>query len=136
MTAINLADLHFFAEMPEESLSRFRAMAEEVTAQAGAILMEQGDVGREAFVVRSGQAAVLVAGQRIATVGPGSLLGEMALVDLRPRSATVQALTDLELLSFDADRFRAVLDELPEDKRAMLAAHTEAQRRENLDPGR
>jgi CRP-like cAMP-binding protein len=88
-------------------------MAENVSAEAGAVLMEQGDVGQEAFVICSGQAGVFVNGHRVAAIGPGSAVGEMALLDRHPRSATVKALTDLELLSFDSDRFQQLLESMP-----------------------
>lgn len=132
MTAINLGDLHFFAQLPDDARTRIKSLAEEVTAEAGAVLMEQGDVGREAFVIRSGQAAVLVNGNQVATIGANSLVGEMALIDRRPRSATVTALTDMELLSFDAEKFGAVLDEIPDDKARLLAEHSSAVRDQNL----
>lgn len=132
MTAINLGDLHFFAQMPDSARNRIMAMAEEVTAEAGAVLMEQGDVGREAFIVVSGQASVSVNGNQVATVGERSLIGEMALIDRRPRSATVTALTDMELLCFDAEKFNTLLEELPEERARMLAEHAAAVRGANL----
>src|SRR5699024_9482381 len=130
--AINLGDLHFFAQMPDSARGRIMAMAEEVTAEAGAVLIEQGDVGREAFIVTSGQAAVTVNGNQVATVGERSLIGEMALIDRRPRSATVTALTDMELLCFDAEKFAVLLDELPEERARMLAEHSAQVRGSNL----
>lgn len=132
MTVINLGDLHFFAQMPDSTRARILALAEDVTAEAGAVLMEQGDVGREAFIVMSGQAAVTVNGNQVATVGERSLIGEMALIDRRPRSATVTALTDMELLCFDAEKFGAVLDELPEERARMLAQHSAEVRHANF----
>lgn len=132
MTAINLEDLHFFAQMSDSARARILELAEEVTADAGAVLMEQGDVGREAFVIIDGQAAVFVNGNQIATLGNYSLVGEMALLDRRPRSATVKALTDMKLACFDAEQFRIVLDELPEERARMLAQHTMTVRDQNL----
>lgn len=132
MTVINLGDLHFFAQMPDSARERIMAMAEDVTADAGAVLMEQGDVGLEAFIVVSGQAAVTVNGNEVATVGERSLIGEMALIDRRPRSATVTALTDMELLCFDAEKFNVILEELPEERARMLAEHSAEVRDANL----
>lgn len=132
MTAINLSDLHFFAQLPDDARARMRDLAEELTAEAGAVLTEQGAVGREAFVIQSGQAEVTVSGARVATIGPGSLVGEMAIIDRRPRSATVTALTDMELLRFDAPGFLAILHDLPEFAVAKLARHSEETREANL----
>lgn len=113
MAEVDLSKLEFFEEFSAKELERIRSMAEEVTADAGAVLMEQGDVGQEAFVITKGQAGVYVGGNRVATIGPGSAVGEMALLDKRPRSATVKALTDLELLSFDSKRFQELLESMP-----------------------
>lgn len=113
MADVDLSKLEFFEGFSADELERVRAMADNVSAEAGAILMEQGDVGREAYVICSGQAGVFVNGHRVAAIGPGSAVGEMALLDRHPRSATVKALTDLELLSFDSDRFQQLLESMP-----------------------
>lgn len=113
MAEVDLSKLEFFEEFSADELKRIRSMAEDVSADAGAVLMEQGDVGKEAFVITSGQAGVYVNGNRVATIGAGSAVGEMALLDRRPRSATVKALTDLELLSFDSKRFQELLESMP-----------------------
>lgn len=113
MADVDLSKLEFFEGFSADELARVRDMAENVSAEAGAVLMEQGDVGQEAFVICSGQAGVFVNGHRVAAIGPGSAVGEMALLDRHPRSATVKALTDLELLSFDSDRFQQLLESMP-----------------------
>lgn len=113
MAEVDLSKLEFFEDFSDDELKRIRSMAEEVGATAGAVLMEQGDVGQEAFVITSGQAGVYVNGNRVATIGAGSAVGEMALLDRRPRSATVKALTDLEMLSFDSKRFQQLLESMP-----------------------
>ncbi len=62
-------------------------LGEPVDAEAGAILMDQGDVGTECFFVIDGNAGVFSGGQHIAEIGPGSIVGEMALVGHKPRNA-------------------------------------------------
>lgn len=52
-------------------------------------------------------------GEYIATSGPGSMIGEMALIDHRPRTATVVADTELNALRFDSHAFRILLEEMP-----------------------
>ncbi len=61
------------------------------------------------YVIERGQAEVLGDGRRIATVGPGDLVGEIALLRQVPRTATVRALTDLDVKLLDADRFICVV---------------------------
>lgn len=128
--SVDLSKLEFFQGFSDEELAKVRGMAEEVEAEAGAVLMEQGDVGQEMFVIVSGQASVIVNGHRVASVGPGAALGEMALLELRPRSATVTAATDLELLSFDNKRFHKLLESMP-SAAARIAEHTAELREQN-----
>ena len=131
MADVDLSKLEFFEGFSQDELAKVRAMAENVSAEAGAVLMEQGDVGQEAFVVLSGQAGVFVNGHRVAAVGPGSAVGEMALLDRHPRSATVKALTDLELLSFDYDRFQQLLQTMPKAAARVMAQLNEKLRVQN-----
>jgi CRP-like cAMP-binding protein len=131
MADVDLSKLEFFEGFSEDELSKVRAMADNVSAEAGAVLMEQGDVGQEAFVIVSGQAGVFVNGHRVAAIGPGSAVGEMALLDRHPRSATVKALTDLELLSFDSDRFQQLLQTMPKAATRVMAQLNEKLRVQN-----
>ena len=71
------------------------------------------DPGTHCYVVLEDTASVYVRGEHVASVSPGSMIGEMALVDHRPRTATVVADTDLKLLRFDSRHFRQLLDEMP-----------------------
>ena len=97
-------------------------------AEAGAQLMEQGRPGQECYVILDGTAGVYFGGEHIATLEAGSMVGEMALIDHRPRSASVVAETDMALLGFDTRHFRALLDELPKaSQRVMSLLNARAQ---------
>lgn len=120
MPDIDLATLSFFAGFDRASLDKIAAMGEPVDVEPGAVITEQGTVGQEAYLVTSGEVQVVVSGNPVATSGRGSVLGEMALLDRRPRSATLVALTPVELISYDAKQFRRILDEMPDDARAAL----------------
>ncbi len=136
MPDIDLSTLSFFSAFDQAQLDKIAAMGEPVEAEKGAILTQQGEVGREAFLVTSGEVQIVVNGHPIATAGPGSVLGEMALLDLRPRSATLVALSDAELISYDARQFRTILEEMPAEARASLEARDERFRAENLQVAR
>lgn len=133
MADIDLSDISFFAGFDRQALEKISAMGERCEVEVGGVITEQGDVGREAYVVVSGEVQVQVNGHPIATVGPGSLLGEMALLDLRPRSASLVAVTPAELVIFDAKQFRTILDDMPADARAALEARDARFRSENLE---
>lgn len=112
-TVDDLRHIALFARMSESELARVAALGEPVDAEAGALLMDQGDVGRECFLVLEGEAGVFAAGQHVATIGPGTVVGEMALVGHRPRNATVTAQNAMRLLSFNISSFKKLLDEMP-----------------------
>lgn len=95
---------------------------EEITVPPGKVLVEEGTFGREFFLILEGTATVKVRGRRVATLGPGQYFGELALLDRRPRSATVVSDTDMRLLVLGQREFSGVLEAVPSLSRKLLAA--------------
>ncbi len=125
-----LSQVAFFEGFTPEQLERVAALGSEVEAEAGAMLMDQGDAGVDCYVVVDGTATVFVAGEPIAGLAPGTMVGEMALVDHRPRTASVIADSDMKLLRFDAKHFRRLLDEMPKaSERVMTLLRDRLERR-------
>lgn len=127
--AARLRGLAFFEGFSDADLDRVAQLADDVEVQAGELLIDQGRVGQECFVIESGQAEVFVGEEHLVTVGPGSMVGEMALIDRRPRTATVVATTPMALLAFDTKAFQKLLSEMPkaeERVHALLAARIKA----------
>ena len=87
-TVDDLRQIALFARMSEAELARFAALGEPVDAESGAVLIDQGDVGVECFLVLEGEAGVFAGGQHVATIGPGTVVGEMALIGHKPRNAS------------------------------------------------
>ena len=108
-----LSNMEFFQGFSDDELRRVVELGHEVDVPAGAVLVDQGDPGTSCYVILSGVAGVYVRGEYVASSGPGSMVGEIALIDHRPRTATVVADSDLELLQFDSAAFRTLLDEMP-----------------------
>lgn len=130
--AAKLVDVAFFEGFTNDELAKVAELADEVTAEAGAELMDQGKPGQECYVLLEGTANVFFSGEHIATLEAGSMVGEMALIDHRPRSATVVAETPMRLLAFDTKAFRRLLDNLPKaSQRVMSLLNSRAQ--ENQD---
>jgi CRP/FNR family cyclic AMP-dependent transcriptional regulator len=75
--------------------------------------MKEGTAGREAFVIIDGTALVKRNGRKVATLGPGAVLGELAILDGGPRTATAIAETPMTLLVIGQREFTGVLDEVP-----------------------
>ena len=82
----------------EEDLAQIAQIADELDLPAGKVLIREGDRGREFFVVVSGEVEVAAQGTQGRDPRPGSFFGEMALLSHAPRSATVTALTPLDML--------------------------------------
>ena len=84
----------------------------------------QGDAGADCFVIVEGTAGVFINGEFVTSLSSGTMVGEMALVDHRPRTATVMAETEMKMLRFHARQFRRLLDEMPKaSERVMTLLH-------------
>jgi CRP-like cAMP-binding protein len=80
---------------------------------AGEVLFSQGDPGDDLFVVAWGEVAVLVP-QEVARLSEGDFFGEIALLADRPRTATVRAVVDSQVLAFDRALLSDLVEGLPE----------------------
>jgi CRP-like cAMP-binding protein len=119
---VDLSKIWLFAPCSTRDLRKVRQSLDEITAEAGEVLCEEGTTGHEFFLIVSGTAAVRRKGRKIATLGPGQYFGELALLDRQPRSATVVAETDMALLVLEQRHFLGLLDTLPSLSRKLLGA--------------
>lgn len=119
---VDLSSIWLFSTCSTRELRTIRRALEEVDVPAGRILCEQGTIGREFFLIVDGTASVRRNNRKIATLGPGQYFGELALLDRRPRSATVVSDTPMHLLVLGQRQFNGVLDAVPALDRKLLAA--------------
>jgi MFS family permease len=98
-----------FSELPMTAVERVAAGLIPVTARAGTALMTQGEAGDRFVVIASGEIEVSVDGRPIHRLGPGSGVGEIALLRRSPRTATVTAVSDVTGYSVDAPTFLAAV---------------------------
>ena len=108
-----LATVGFFDGFTKPELEEVASLGERVDVEAGGLLIDQGRVGDVCFVIVSGSAAVHIRGEFVTSVGPGTMIGEMALVEHRPRNAAVTAETDMTLVSFGTSEFNELLAKSP-----------------------
>jgi CRP/FNR family cyclic AMP-dependent transcriptional regulator len=120
--ALDLSKIWLFSTSSTKDLRIIRKALEEVTVPAGRMLTEQGTIGREFFLIVEGQASVKRNNRKVATLGAGQYFGELALLDRRPRSASVISDTEMTLLVLGQRQFNAVLDAIPALSRKLLAA--------------
>lgn len=109
----SLAEIPLFSALSKRDLQRIAKASNEVTRDAGTVLVDQGDMGREAFVVIDGTATVKRNGRKVGTLGPGDAIGELSLLDHGPRTATVTADGPITLLVLSAREFRGIIEEVP-----------------------
>jgi len=105
--------------------------ADEVSVAAGKVLARESGLCRELFIVLEGRARVEQGGRKIATVRSGEMLGEMSLIDNKPRAATVIAETPMTLLAIESRAFGSLLDEVPELRKKVLVTLCERLRAAN-----
>ncbi len=117
-----LRNVALFASCSQRDLTKIARAADEVAVPAGTVLMEQGDMGREAYVILEGTAIVRRNGRKIAELEGGESVGELSLLDLGPRTATVVAGTDMRVLVLTARAFTGLIDDSPALARKLLAA--------------
>lgn len=94
------------------SLSIFRN-AETVGYKAGDVIFAAGDPGKAMYVVSEGEVDIRVGGKLVECISPGSIFGEMALIDNSPRSASAIAKTDCKIVPLDQRRFQFLVQETP-----------------------
>ena len=109
-----LKSVPLFEHCSRRELSRIAAITDEVSVDGGKVLITEGERGREFFVIISGEVEVRRKGRKVATLGPGTYFGEIALLSQRPRTATVKAITPLRVLVIADREFVDLLDAVPE----------------------
>ena len=105
--------------------SELESLAEEFNERrftAGDKISLEGEGGLMFFVVESGDASVAVHGEEVGRLGPGAAFGEIALIDRRPRTATVTAVTDLRTFGLPVFVFRPFVEARPQVAWKLLEA--------------
>ena len=108
-----LRRIPLFAACTRRELIEVALVADEREAGADEVLMEQGQPGREFFVLIDGTVVVRRHGRKLANLGPGDWFGEIALLTFKPRSATVTAISPCRLLVIQDRSFRRVVEASP-----------------------
>jgi CRP/FNR family transcriptional regulator, cyclic AMP receptor protein len=115
----------FFAKLSRGELKQLAKATEDLEVGEGKVLTRQGDSGREFFVIIDGEATVTKDGKEIRRLGAGDFFGEIALLEDRPRTATVAAQTPLRFFVLTRQSFRSLLAHQPELEEKVSAALAE-----------
>jgi CRP/FNR family transcriptional regulator, cyclic AMP receptor protein len=106
-----LAKVPLFSGCSRRELQLISKAGKRTSRRAGTVLAREGEAGVGFFLILEGTAEVTIGGRRRTTLGPGEFFGEVALLDGGPRSATVTATSDVELLGITEWVFRGLLHE-------------------------
>ncbi|MGH7540689.1 MAG: cyclic nucleotide-binding domain-containing protein [Gemmatimonadota bacterium] len=109
-----LRRLPLFGDLDHHDLSTIARHAGEARASTGEILFEQGSIPYELFLVEEGTADVTIDGETVGTIGPGDVVGEMALLRLQRRTATVRVTSPLRAVTVSVDDLQVIEGEMPE----------------------
>lgn len=109
-----LGEIPLFADLDRKHLLFLAGQASEVSLKEGAVLVEEGVLGREAMVILSGSAKVTRGGKSVGELGEGDVVGEMSLINHAPRNATVTASSDCTVLVMNSREFSSVLEANPD----------------------
>jgi CRP/FNR family cyclic AMP-dependent transcriptional regulator len=123
-----LARVPLFAGLSKKDLKKVSSLATRLDLPVGKELTHQGATGNEFLIVLDGEVDVVIDGNVVASRGPGDYFGEIALLDDRPRVATVVAKTPVSVEVIGRREFKALVDDQPEIAQQLLA--TMAQRLE------
>jgi len=117
-----LTAIPIFSQLSPEEGKRLAAFATETSVPEGQILMKEGDYSVELIAIEEGTADVIQGGKKIATLKEGDLIGEMGLLERRPRNADVIASSPMRLIKLThweirrmsedtVDRIKATIEE-------------------------
>lgn len=127
MSEDTLARVDLFSTLNKKELQELTKSCQERSYPAGTTILSQGDTGVGLYVLKSGKVRVIQANNpdraetELAVVGPGDVLGEMALLDDLPRSASVVAIDDVTALLLPIWEFRSILRSHPDIALKLLA---------------
>ena len=124
-----LRSIPLFSELGRHELERVEQLADEVDLPAGHVLMRQGDVGTEMYVLAKGSAKVERDGRPLSTMTPGAFIGDISLLAEGARTATVTLTEPSRLLVLGHREFHELMDEMPSVRAGVLRSIAEKLRR-------
>ena len=109
-----LAKLPLFGELDTYDLGQLAGWLVDIERREGESLIEQGAMPDLLFVLETGTVDVLRDGERVASLGPGQVVGEISLIEPQRRTATVRATSDVRAVALPLERLDELEGEMPE----------------------
>lgn len=111
-----------FSKLSQKGIRSVVSAANELDVKAGTVLVREGDLGRELYVIVDGEATVTRGGRRAGTLRTGDFFGEMAFLDHGPRTATVTAARDMRVMILGPRELEVLVKDEPAVTMGMLSA--------------
>jgi CRP/FNR family cyclic AMP-dependent transcriptional regulator len=127
-----LKHVPLLSELGRREIEEVGRLTEEIDVAAGKVLMREGEIGQEFYVIVDGSVRIDRAGTLVKTLGPGDFFGEIALVDGGPRTATATTESPAKMLVVGHREFHSLMDTYPSIQSCVLRAL--ASRVRNLEP--
>ena len=119
-----LREVPIFSDLAPEDLQKVAAIAQEQWFPKDAAICRQDEEGNMMFIIVDGPVDVVRTShgkeQVISTRGPGAFVGEMAIIESAPRSASLLSRGEVRVLGIDGETFKEILKERPEVSLAVL----------------
>lgn len=117
-----LGNAPLFDGLSRKELTQLARVSEDLEVEPGTVICKEGEIGQEFFVIVEGKVEVTRKGKRVATWSGGDFVGEIALLEEVPRTASVTAAAPVRLFVLTRKDFRHLLDENPGVERKVLRA--------------
>ena len=117
---LQYAEFAFAATATSEELRTLCSLTTRIDVKKGSVLMHQGAFGNEVLLLVHGQLVVEKNGELIASIAPGAVVGERAVILNQARDATVRAAYDSTILAMSRSEFNTLLAECPSIARNIL----------------
>lgn len=119
-----LKSIELFSQIPGEDLVRVAQIAEENEFEDGQPLMREGELGDSMYLIVAGRVAVKKGAQVVVELGERECVGEMAILDSEPRSASVEAAGSVLALKIEREDFYELMNERPEIAQGVIKVLT------------
>ena len=111
-----------FEGLSKKELTQLARVSEDMEIPEGQVLTKEGEIGHEFFVIVEGEVEVTRKGRKLGKRGGGDFIGEIALIEETPRTATVTAKTPLRVFVLTSTDFRYLLEENPQVQGKVMRA--------------
>jgi CRP/FNR family transcriptional regulator, cyclic AMP receptor protein len=129
-----LRAIPLFSGMSDRSIEIIAEIVRDASFPAGASLVKEGEPGESFMIIREGTATVEQSGRMLRELGTGDFLGEIALIDGGPRTASVTALGPVNALVIDRAGFSRLMSEFPVIRFDLVSALTQRLRQRGEGP--